>query len=456
MLFNSLAYFLLINVVRVFQIFVKTPAIFMLGGSLVFYLFSGLFDTSVFIISLVLNWLICKFLPTNKIRIIVAVLFNIGLLITFKYMDFLMGANKSNLRAYIDIALPLGISFYTFQILAYQIDVARGISKEASSFKSFALFIAFFPQLIAGPIVRSKELLPQIERLFKGKKKKVRLISYGIALFLLGIFKKVIIADSIAPFVDEIFFFGPENMAWAWLANVLFGFQIYCDFSGYSDMAIGSAYLLGIKLPTNFKTPFLSKGPREFWQRWHITFSTWIRDYVYIPLGGNHGTLIKAGFVVVFTMATAGLWHGADMTFVLWGAAWGFYIFLGRICKWIKLPSVLAIASHFTITVFLWVLFRAPNLDTAINYYQIMLGLKDGIKSPATFYEQTKVFPVLVSTSIALYFLHIAEHKIHNIRSVKILKRFDGPFMWGLLLGIIILLILLPNSDSNPFIYFRF
>ena len=456
MLFNSLAYILLLGFVRAFQLLTSKPAVFMLIGSLLFYMAAGPFDTAVFVVSIIVNWLICKYVQANSLRIVMAIFFNIGLLAFFKYSDFILGIEKGSSNSYIDIALPLGISFYTFQILAYQIDVVRGISKEATSFKSFSLFVAFLPQLIAGPIVRSKELLPQVERLFRGDRRKVRLISYGMALFLLGLFKKVVIADSISPFVDEIFLFGPESMAWAWLGATLFAFQIYCDFSGYSDMAIGSAYLLGIKLPTNFKTPYLSKGPREFWQRWHITLSSWIRDYLYIPMGGSQGRLVKSAFVIVLTMAIAGLWHGADTTFVIWGAAWGVYILLGRACSGLNVPSVIAILSHFIITVFLWVLFRASDWDAALQYYEIMIGLKAGINAPETFYEQTGIFPVLLLVSFGLCVFHVLEQKIHNVRSIWLLKRLDGAFLWSLLSGLIILIILLPRADVNPFIYFRF
>ena len=457
MLFNSLAYLLLLGVVRAFEILTRRPAIFVLLASLIFYLVAGVFDTSVFIVSIVINWLISKYAPKNKIRIIIAIFLNMGLLTTFKYLDFILGAQALDPEnSYIDIALPLGISFYTFQILAYQIDVVRGTSKEAKSFKIFALFVAFFPQLIAGPIVRSKELLPQIERLFEGKRKKVRLVSYGLALFLLGLFKKVIIADSISPFVDEIFIFGPESLLWAWVGATLFAFQIYCDFSGYSDMAIGSAYLLGIKLPTNFKTPYLSKGPRDFWQRWHITLSTWIRDYLYIPLGGSHGSIIRSIFVVVLTMGIAGLWHGADITFVIWGAVWGAYIAMARLFIKIRIHTIVAVPLHFIITVLLWVLFRASNWDAAIEYYQVMLGMNQGENASQTFYEHTAILPILVCTIVGLYALHFIEDKIHKVQTLWALKRIDGSFVRAFLLMVIILIILLPRADISPFIYFRF
>jgi alginate O-acetyltransferase complex protein AlgI len=458
MLFNSLAYMTLLGLEKFIGYISAIPAVILLGGSFIFYLFAGAFDTAVFCTSIIVNWIILVYLPKNSTRIFVAVVANIGLLFFFKYINIFtdINSNTENYNSYIDLTLPLGISFYTFQILSHQIDVVRGDTKPAASFRSFSLFIAFFPQLIAGPIVRSRELLPQIERLFQGKKRKFRLVSYGLGLFLLGLFKKVVLADSIAPFVDEIFLFGPENALWAWLGSTLFAFQIYLDFSGYSDMAIGSAYLLGIRLPINFKTPYLSKGPREFWQRWHITLSTWIKDYLYIPLGGGKGNLARKGTVVIFTMAVAGLWHGAGLTFVLWGALWGIYILSSRIFPAFQLPTPIAIILHFFVTVLIWVLFRAPNWRAALEYYKVMLGIAPGQASSATFYEQTEILPVLLCVTILLAVLHFVEDKIHHIRTVRILKRYNGAFLWTMFATLAILIILLPRDGINPFIYFRF
>lgn len=456
MLFSSLAYLLLMTLTRVLEIVSKRPAWILLLASAIFYVVAGWYDTAIFFGCVVTNWAILKILPPAKIRIWVAVIFNIGVLASFKYAEFLFGHDPQTGGSYIDVALPLGISFYIFQMVAYQVDVVRGVSKEASSFKSFLLFKAFFPQLVAGPIVRAHELLPQIERLFEGKKKKVRLASYGLGLLLLGLIKKVVFADSIAPFVDDIFGYGPESMAWAWLGSVLFAFQLYFDFSGYSDMAIGSAYLLGIKLPINFRTPYLSRGPREFWQRWHITLSTWIRDYLYIPLGGSKGTWLRNGLVVIGTMAVAGLWHGADTTFILWGGIWGAFIFVARYFKWLTLPSPLGIALNFTAVVLLWVLFRSTDMAAAVQYYKIMLGLQPGQASDAVFYEQTHVFPVLIGISALMYCFHILESRLSRVKTLLVLKKWDGWFLWSFMIGLILLIILLPKPEFNSFIYFRF
>lgn len=456
MLFNSLAYLIVLLFTKGLALLTHRPALIFLVVSVIFYMFAGWYDTVVFFASIVINWLICRTLPHKRLRLYAAVIFNIGLLFFFKYAGFFIGASNQSGASYIDIALPLGISFYTFQMLAYQIDVVRGTSQEASSFKSFALFIGFFPQLIAGPIVRSRELLPQIERLFSNHPRRLRLAAYGLGLFLLGLFKKVFIADSLSPFVDEIFSIGPENAAWAWLGSILFAFQIYCDFSGYSDMAIGSAYLLGIRLPINFRTPYLSAGPREFWQRWHMTLSRWIRDYLYIPLGGSRGGVIRTGAVIIATMAVAGLWHGADMTFVVWGALWGGYIYAARYIPHEFLPRPARILLHFVATVFLWVLFRSPDIASAMAYYKVMLGMEPGIPAPASFYEERALFPALLLIAVLLCGFHYLEHRLESIRIIRWLRHNDGIFLRTALVTLILLIVLLPRTTLNPFIYFRF
>lgn len=457
MLFNSLAYILLMVFTRLSITLTSRPALFVQAASLLFYIIAGWYDTLIFGICLLVNWLITRHVKNAKSRLYASVIFNIGLLAFFKYANFFLGhVGVPSSSSYINVALPLGISFYVFQVLSYQIDVVRGVSKEATSFKTFCLFISFFPHLVAGPIMRSSELLPQIERLFEGRKKRVRLISYGLGLFLLGLFKKVVLADSISPFVDDIFTYGPENSAWAWLGAVLFSFQIYLDFSGYSDMAIASAYLLGIKLPTNFKTPYLSRGPREFWQRWHITLSRWIRDYLYIPLGGNRGNIARAAITIVLTMAIAGLWHGANITFLIWGACWGFYIFLARVFNGFKLPSMIAIAANFVIIVFLWVLFRSPDIASATYYYNVMLGVSAGTIAENMFTAQRNIFPVLVFISYLLFCCHIFENWLNTAQTFLILKKWDGIFLWSVMATLIVLIILLPKTAINPFIYFRF
>ncbi|WP_341894510.1 MBOAT family O-acyltransferase [Ferrovibrio terrae] len=448
--FNSLAFLILLTTSWLLVVWLRRPAYALIVASLVFYLFAGPLDTTVFLLTVGLNWLIQLFIMRPRWRITAAVLLNIGLIFAFKYKNLLFGGGMAG--SYTDTGLPLGISFYCFQALAYHIDVIRHQAAPARSFASFFLFKSFFPQLVAGPIVRAPQFLPQIERLFSGNRRRLRLIAYGLVLCLLGLFKKVVLADSLAPIVDEIFVASPESAYQAWLGAVLFAFQIYFDFSGYSDIAIGAAYLLGLRLPLNFLTPYMSTGPRDFWQRWHISLSTWIRDYLYIPLGGGRGGWLRAAAVLVGSMALAGLWHGANGTFVIWGAGWGIYILICRSLRdRVMLPLALRWPLHMAIVVMLWVFFRSPSFGFALDYLTVMLDVT------AWTVPVGGISPILSGIGIAgLFLLHAAEYRLNRRSTLFVLRRWNGPFLWGLCIGLSLLLILLPSSNANPFIYFRF
>jgi alginate O-acetyltransferase complex protein AlgI len=450
--FNSLAYVLLLTVSGAWMAFLPWPALALIVASLVFYAVAGLFDTAVFLGAVTLNWLIQARLSANRWRIAAAVILNIGLIGYFKYRNLLLGdAGQSG--SYIDTALPLGISFYSLQALAYHVDVVRKISGPARSFREFFLFKAFFPQLIAGPIVRAPQVLPQIQRLFDGRPRRHRLLAFGFGLIVLGLAKKVLLADSLAPTVDEIFTARPETAYRAWLGAVLFTFQIYFDFSGYSDIAIGSAYLLGIRLPWNFRTPYMSTSPRAFWQRWHISLSTWIRDYLYIPLGGGRGNPLRAAAVLIGTMALAGLWHGANYTFIVWGAGWGLYILVVRALPPVNVPAQLTWLVHMLVVILLWVIFRSPNLGYALGYLETMFSFRGGL--PAAVDDAAPVVQVAAGVA-ALFALHWAEWRLQHRGVLFALRRIDGPLLRGLFAGLAVLLVLLPTYNVNPFIYFRF
>jgi alginate O-acetyltransferase complex protein AlgI len=452
--FNSLAYALLLSASFAWCRLLPAYAAGLVLASLVFFLAAGPFDTAVFLAAVALNWLIQIALPKEhpRPRIFAAALLNIGLIAYFKYKGLLLGqAGQSG--SYLDTALPLGVSFYSLQALAYHVDVARGRHAPARSFAEFFLFKAFFPQVIAGPIVRAHQLLPQVQRLFAGRRRRHRLLIFGLSLIALGLVKKVVLADSIAPFVDEIFAAPPGTTAVAWLGAVLFAFQIYFDFSGYSDIAIGSAYLLGIRLPWNFRTPYLSTSPREFWQRWHITLSTWIRDYLYIPLGGSRGTPVEASLVLLTTMAVAGLWHGANYTFIVWGACWGLYILTARLMHLESVPGMLWWPAHMLIVVVLWVLFRSPSLGYATHYLATMFAFTG---SPSGHLDGSAPAWQVALGVAGLFALHWGEARLQRRPVVGIMRRLEGPVSRGILVGTAVLLVLLPVSHSNPFIYFRF
>src|SRR5215831_6109210 len=327
MAFNLLAYALLLTFTVAWMAIGPFRALMLIVASLIFYAAAGPFDMLVFVGAVVLNWLIQVTVPADRRRILAAVIVNIGLIGYFKYRNMLLG-KTSPAGSFVDITLPLGISFYSFQALAYHIDVVRRRSSAARSFPEFFLFKALFPQLIAGPIVRPRETLPQVQRLFDRKQRRLRLLAFGLGLIVLGLTKKVIFADSLAPVVDDIFHTRPQGAYYAWLGAVLFTFQIYFDFSGYSDIAIGSAYLLGIRLPQNFATPFLAASIQQLWQRWHITLTMFLRDYLFLPLADmrlvtRRYRVMQHFCAIVLTMTFCGLWHGAGWNFVLWGALQG-------------------------------------------------------------------------------------------------------------------------------------
>lgn len=456
MAFNSFlyAFFLLSTLVLYRRI--NSPAIILISSSIIFYIFAGFVDTALIIFVIISNWLIIQTIPAPRVRVYASVILNIGVLFFVKYKALFLNFDNTA-GSYVDITLPLGISFYCFQCLAYQIDTYKDKTLQTNSFVEFSIFISFFPQLVAGPIVRAKQLLPEIKKICAGNKKRIRLYSYGLFLCTLGLVKKIYFADSLSPIVDDSFFQLPADSFTAWKGAFLFGFQIYFDFSGYSDIALGSAYFFGIHLPVNFKTPYLSSSPQEFWQRWHITLSTWIRDYLYIPLGGGRKGMIQAFFTLIVVMSLAGLWHGANFTFIVWGLLWGIYIFVSRIIRYINfnIPFIIKWAVNITIIMTLWVFFRSPNIEYALNYLSIMYDLNNLSISQISLLLTPGHLLTITGVSL-LFFIHWAEMFITNRNNLQLLKKINGPYLIGLLSGISFFLLILPNESANPFIYFRF
>lgn len=267
----------------------------------------------------------CKEQEDKKIWLCLGITISILVLFTFKYLNFLLDSIHSLLNVKtgfepFDIILPIGISFYTFQCVAYIIDVNRGVINAEENFYQYAAFISFFPQLVAGPIERADHLLPQIK---KERKFDYKTAAYGLKLMAWGYFKKIAIADTLAITVDKVWE-TPDtyNGLPLLIAVIFFGIQIYCDFSGYSDIARGTAKLFGIELTQNFKSPYFSSSIREFWSRWHITLSSWLRDYIYIPLGGNRKSKLRCIGNIFVTFCLSGMWHGANWTFLAWGGGY--------------------------------------------------------------------------------------------------------------------------------------
>lgn len=466
MSFDSLTFFLIYCVVfflyRVLrQRLPQFLAPLFLVTSIVCYAMAGWGDLILISSVLAVNYFLSFGVKDRRI-LTLTLIFNIACLATFKYRTFFlneMGINQDVFSS--NIIIPLGISFYIFHIIAYQVDLYRGHTKFISGFAKFSLFVVFFPQLIAGPILRANQLAPQLERVWKGKPPIKRLYAYGLILCLCGLAKKIILADSISPAVDIAFSQLPSQTWVAWQGATLFGFQLYFDFSGYSDIAIGLAYLVGIRLPNNFRTPYLSLGPSEFWQRWHITLSRWIRDYLYIPLGGSKkGGLFRQLLILILVMSLAGLWHGANWTFILWGFGWGIYCAFERLLLKIY-PNLynnfkpFFVIFNLAVVFVLLVWFRSPNASYALDYTKILFGF--GVNAPLkpseVWFSSMWSLPLTFSV---LLLLHILERYADRPQVLWKLKKWNGPFLWSLLGALCFWLVMIPKMNVNPFIYFRF
>lgn len=312
----------------------------------------------------------------------VSVVFDLGLLSFFKYYDF--GAGSINAisgwlgtgtpLSLLHLVLPVGISFYIFQSMSYSIDIYRGEAEPAKHFLDFACYVSMFPQLVAGPIVRWREMDDQL----RNPERRVEWCGAGIVLFVLGLAKKVLLADGVAPLADAAFGADAPGGWTAWTGLLAYTLQIYFDFSGYSDMAVGLGLMLGFRFPQNFDSPYQSRSMTEFWRRWHMSLSGWLRDYLYIPLGGNRKGARRTYINLFLTMLLGGLWHGANWTFVLWGGYHGLWLALermrGKCSCWNRLPAVFQRAATFSAVMGGWLLFRSSTLAGVARMLRGMFG----------------------------------------------------------------------------------
>jgi len=409
---------------------------------------------------------------TRKRWLVGSLTINLGLLATFKYLDFIIESlNLLTLRLpsspefdTFGLLLPVGISFYTFQTMSYTIDIFRGKSKPYERFHDFACYASFFPQLVAGPIVRSHEFLEQIEKPKEFSFSRVRL---GLTLIVYGLFKKMVISDNVALHVNSIFIEGAalDNSALVWWGALCFGIQIYCDFSGYTDIALGSAHLLGVELPENFRTPYAATSPRDFWRRWHISLSTWLRDYLYIPLGGNrHGTRTMV-VALMLTMLLGGLWHGASWNFVIWGFLHGLLLLVNRalsanstiVSSFARFPRLMTLAAWFSTQYFVfltWLVFRIEDTPMLIRSMKSFVGFDsywdlEGLYSSLPYIKVTTL--VMVAGFLILHALS------GYVGGGKYWLSRRHPVVWGLICGFTIsLCVVLRPSEAADFIYFRF
>ena len=416
----------------------------------------------------------------KKRLLLISIIGNLGLLGLFKYADFgisqfnelfkLIGLNEIPL---LEIVLPVGISFYTFQTLGYTIDVYRGQLAPAKSFKEFALFVAFFPQLVAGPILRASNFLPQIREKFshldtKNYLKQILIqrtnLKVGLTLMSFGFFKKMFFADNIAPFVDEIFLnpVGLDSFV-ILLGTIGFGIQVYCDFSGYSDIAIGAALILGFKVPQNFNFPFFATSPTEFWRRWHISLSTWVRDYVFYPMLNFKSSKLRLFVSVFATLFLIGIWHGAGWNFVIFGIVHGLYVGIETAIRSIfpslqnnsflksRFGKIISILSTQYLILIGFLIFRVHNLEHLSYSVQKLIFIDLEINGVSSFILEHK-FPLF------LMMLFVIIHFI-SFRNPKMLDKISNLRLtyWVIFL-IIVFTSIIFFSDTNPrdFVYFRF
>jgi alginate O-acetyltransferase complex protein AlgI len=367
----------------------KAALLWLTAASLFFYAYWNPAYLPLMLLSIGVNYFLGRAIEqlkpatrSAKIGLGLGITFNLGLLGYYKYADFVATSVRQLFSIpgeHFEIILPLAISFYSFTQIAYLIDAYRGETKGYQyDFFSYTLFISFFPHLIAGPIVRYHELLPQL-RQFRNFFFCPKNVALGLTLFILGLFKKIAIADNLSPWVAPVFSHASEvTFLEAWVGALAYTFQLYFDFSGYSDMAIGLAWLFNINLPINFNSPYKAISIIDFWRRWHITLSNFLRDYLYIPLGGNRRGQIRQYGNLLMTMLLGGLWHGAGWTFVVWGGLHGLLLVINH--SWRKLgiifPKPLGWMLTFFAIVSSWVVFRAANFSDSLQILQAMWGIK--------------------------------------------------------------------------------
>ncbi len=475
MLFNSLHFLIFLPIVigLYFTLKPKWRWILLLIASYYFYMTWKAEYVILILFSTIIDYVIALKLPNAKTRMIknsllgISLLVNLGLLFTFKYFNFISDSFQSVLSTFgipfsqpmMNFLLPVGISFYTFQTLAYTIDVYRGKVQPEKHFGIFAVYVSFFPQLVAGPIERPGNLIPQLKQTFSFSYNRT---IYGLSKILLGLVKKIVIADRLAIIVDLVYqnpvqFSGFEIV----IATIFFAIQIYCDFSGYSDIAIGSARIMGIKLMENFRQPYFAHSIADFWRRWHISLSTWFSDYVYIPMGGNRVKLSRWVFNIFVVFLVSGLWHGANWTFVFWGGLHGLYLIIPRILKLIplvnKIQNYLASNIYGYITriiwtnifvLFAWIFFRASDLNSAFEIVKIIFTTSAGWFN----LNWTITFSDMIIAASVIFGLII--HDIIKGNEFKITSNFL--FKAVISIAAILLIFFMGVNTGTQFIYFQF
>jgi len=438
---------------------------FLCLASLLFYAWGEPIYVVLLILLALANFLLARWMDDARHKkpglvcgIVCGIVLNIATLLVFKYADFavatlnrLPGVNM----ALPGILLPIGVSFFIFQAMSYLIDVYRGEAAVQKSFVKLLLYVSFFPQLIAGPIIYYHDIAAQIEE----RKITSTATAQGIRRFIIGLAKKILIADTLAVAVDTIFAleFADVTMPLSWIAAASFMLQLYFDFSGYSDMALGLARMFGFEYKENFNYPYIAGSIQDFWHRWHISLSTWFRDYVYIPLGGNRKGNGRTALNKIIVFCLTGLWHGAQWTFVVWGLIHGAFLLLEQYLRpYIRLPKKLRVLAHIytlLVVLFAFVLFRAESFGQALVFIQNMLAGSMGLGIEARLITPLFITAFVAAIVGSLPWLPALKHRLRG----QAAEKFFSPASYMLSLVLLLLCMLSLSADTyNAFIYFRF
>lgn len=464
MLFSSfifIFFFLPLTIICYYLVPKKTRNFVLLFFSILFYMWGEPIYIFIMLFSTLFDYINGIFLDyfrnknnnlVVKIILIISIVGNLGILTFFKYSNFLVNNLENILNVNINfplIVMPIGISFYTFQTMSYTIDVYKGIVPVQKNIWKFATYVMLFPQLIAGPIIKYSDIYNDLDK----RRESFEMFSSGIKRFIIGLFKKVVLANSIGSVFVTIKSISFDQLSFftAWIGALAFTFQIYYDFSGYSDMAIGIGKMFGFNFKENFNYPYMAKNITDFWRRWHISLSTWFKEYVYIPLGGNkkHKNI---NLMIVWLLT--GLWHGASWNFVFWGAYFGILLILEKNINFLKKRKTCNIWAHiFTMILIIigWVFFFSENLSSSFLYLEKMFLIKTNIVDKYSFY--------LLFNNLVLFIICfiLSTDKLESLlKNIK--NKFDKPFIFNLayIFLFILSIAFLAGDTYNPFLYFRF
>jgi len=485
MLFNSIHFLIFFPIVVALYFFIKHKYrwILLLLASYYFYMSWKPEYVILIIVSTLVDYGAALLMDktqnekSRKLFLLLSLITNLGLLFAFKYFNFVSSAVADFFNLFSiqfsspasNVLLPVGISFYTFQTLSYTIDVYKRKIKPEKHLGIFAVYVSFFPQLVAGPIERAKNLLPQF---FERHKFSYYGTVSGLRLILWGLFKKIVIADGLALFVDKIYGnVGSYSGVSLILATLFFAFQIYCDFSGYSDIAIGSARVMGFRLMDNFRAPYLAKTITDFWRRWHISLYSWLKDYIYFPLGGKRVRASRWYFNIFFVFLISGLWHGANWTFIVWGVLHGFYLIFSKVTSNFRRRISIYVGLHrrsllrnvwktsvtFILVCFSWIFFRASNLADAVYIIKNLFtnsqyGFWHDFRG--FFLHSEYEFVVMLVPLVAVVAAHFVEKRHHDL--IDFFGTRSRVMRWSVYYFLLMAILLFGTFGSREFIYFNF